>query len=142
MAVTKLDSNDIAVMISTDLVTPAYKEAVCGTDITLDGSVDINVVNTKCAKLKSISEPDYTISFGGVANTTPTTLSELSAQELALIFDAGDPVLVKLVHRTDPTKYYRQGQAYITSYTEDAPLDGVLSFDIEMGVDGVLDFAS
>lgn len=142
MAVETLKNNEIGVYISTDLVTPAYKEVVCGTDITVDSSKDINKKKSKCGTHTAVSEPEYTVSFGGVANLTPTALTEISAQELAVIDQSTTPVLVKVEHRTDPTKYHRSGQGYISSYTENLALDDTMDFDIEFAVDGDLDLTS
>lgn len=141
MAVETLKSNDIGVFISSDSGT-TWKEVVCGTDITIDSSKNINRKKSKCGTHTAASEPEYTVSFGGVANITPTALSEVSAQELAVLDAATSAIMVKVEHRTDPTKYHRSGTGYISSYTENLALDDTMDFDIEFAVDGDLDLTS
>lgn len=141
MAVETLKSNEVGVYISTDGGT-TKKEIVCGTDITIDSSKNITRKKHKCGSAAAVSEPEYTISFGGVANLTPTIASEVSAQELAVLDADTTAITVIVQHRTDPTKYYRSGLGYISSYTENLPLDDTMDFDIEFAVDGAMELTS
>lgn len=141
MPVTNLNSNDVGLFISTNTVTPVYKEIVCGTDITLEGSIEVTKVSTKCGPVISVGEPEFTASAGGAANVTPGG-TELSSTELLAIFQAGQDVLVQIKDRVDPTKFYRQGTAKMSSYTEDLPESGLVTFDISFDFAGVLDVTS
>lgn len=142
MAVEQLNSNDIGIFISTNTVTPALKEIVCGENIRISFAMDVKKKNTKCGVLKSTSVPDYSMDFTGAANTTPTSGSEISAQELATIADAGDAIYVVVKHRADPTKYYRQGIGYLSKYDEDIPEGDLVSFSGTIDITGAIDLTS
>lgn len=137
MAIEKLNSNDIGVYISTDVAAgTGLKEIVCGTDITYDTSREITKRRTKCGPISGVGELEATVSFGGVANVTPTVLSEMSLQELEVINQQGDPVWVEIKHRTTPSKYYRQFVGGITTKTENLPEGDVVDFDVTIEADG------
>jgi hypothetical protein len=142
MAITKLDVNNIAVSISTNLTTPAWKEIVCMEDHTLDGKTNVTKRKTRCGNLTFTDSPEWSVTNSGAANLTPATGTEASVQELATIFQDQTPFLVKLEHRTDPTKYYRSGQGLLTSYTETGKQGDAVGFDFTIDVDGDLDLLS
>lgn len=142
MATTTIDSNDVALYISTNLTTPSYKEIVCAKDHNLDTSKDVNTVKTKtCGPLVSAGATTVKIGGSGVASTTPES-DELSADDVAVLNDASTPVLVKLEHRTDPTKYYRAFQGIFTSYSENLPVDGTVDFDYELTSQGTITYVA
>lgn len=142
MAVTQINSNDVGLFISTNLTTPAYKEIVCAKDHNVDTSKDINTVKTKtCGPLVSAGVLTMKIGGSGVASTTPET-DEVSADDLAILNDASTPVLVKLVHRTDPTKYYRAFQGIMTAYSENLAVDTDVEFDYELSSQGTITYVA
>lgn len=114
--VNHLKGKDVGISISTNLVTPAYKLAVCRINGGLSGTRDVQTQSTTCGVSKSAGEPNYTITGSIMVNTSPGG-SELSHEELIALFDSGDDFLFKVEHST-PADYYRQGTGFLSNYSE------------------------
>ncbi len=97
----KISSNDVLIAIATNLVTPVYKDVVCGQDINIDWSKDVTVLRTKCGVAKSAGTPSITITGTGIANHTPGG-TELSADDLAAIMQGTTDVKVRVQDQTTP----------------------------------------
>lgn len=133
----KIPGNLVAVEISTDLVTPDWKEVVCGQDASLDGSKDVTTTKTKCGTIKTASDPSWSFSGTGILNHTPGA-GELSGDDLIAILQGDTDVLVRLTYATDDTLYYRQGQGVMTAYSETSNTDDPVSYDFTIEVSGDL----
>lgn len=133
----KIDGKLVNLQISTDLVTPVWKTVVCGQDVGIDGSKDVNTVRTKCGVLKSSGDTSWTLTGSGVANHTPEA-TELSADELVAIMQGDTDILARLTHATDDELYYRQGQGIMTAYSESAGEGDPISFDFTIEISGDL----
>ena len=139
MALTKIAGKDVDFQISTNLVTAAWKKVVCGTDLTLDGSVDTTTTTTKCGTLKARGSVSWTASGSAVANSTPGT-NEISATDVLTLFQAGTPVLFKIAHVTTESVAYYAGQGTFSAMTINAGVDDNLAFDWTLEVDGDIDY--
>lgn len=64
------------------------------------------------------------------------TLAEVSVDEIFTIFQDATPVLFKLVHRTTPGLYYRQGRALFSAYSEALPEGEDVGYDYTLEVTG------
>ena len=130
----------IGIAISTDLETPAYKDIVCSSgDINVTGSTEGGAtVVTRCGIAKAPGRAGWVISGEGVHNSNVAALTEMSANELAVLFQAKTPVLVRVQHTT-PASYYRQGQGTITDYEEVSSVDGFITFTFTIDISGDLD---
>lgn len=133
----KIAGNLVGVWVSTNLVTPDWKEIVCGQDANLDGSKDVTTTKTKCGVIKTASDPSWSFSGSGILNHTPGA-AELSSDELIEILQGDTDVLVKLEYATDDTLYYREGQGVMTAYSETSDTDNPVSFDYTIEVSGDL----
>lgn len=141
MALTKIEGKLVDVQISTNLVTPAWKKIVCSTDAGLDGSVDTTTVNTKCGVLKARGNVGWTFTGSGMVNQTPG-VNEISATEVATLFQDGTAILVKLAHVTTESIFYRSGQGTISAYSESAGVEDNVGYDFTIEIDGNLDFTA
>jgi hypothetical protein len=139
MALTKIDGSLVGLWISTNLVTPAWKEVVCAEEShTLSGSATTTTRRTKtCGALRSVGFDGWTMTGAGVANTTPTA-TEVSADDLLVLAQGATPVLVKMQSATGTGVYYRQGKGTFSAYSEDAPEGDALGFDYTIEIDGNL----
>jgi hypothetical protein len=136
--VDNIDSEDVLMSISTNLVTPAYSEIVCLISGGLSGSREVTTQTTRCGTAKSGGSPNYTITGSLAVNSAPGG-SEISADDLIALFDSGDSFLFKLAHATTPADYYRQGTGFFSSYNETASEKGMVTADFTIEVEGSLD---
>jgi predicted secreted protein len=129
--------------ISTDLVTPAYKNVVCSSgDIGVAGSTEGGATaNTRCGVAKGGGRSSWQITGEGVHNTNIAALTEVSANEMAALFQNRTSVLVRVQDETTPANYYRQGQGKITEYEETSNVDGFVTFSFTIEIAGDLDLA-
>jgi hypothetical protein len=134
----KIEGKLVGAFISTNLVTPAWKEIVCGQDTGIDGSKNITTLETKCGTLKTAGPANWQLTGSGVANTTPDS-DEISADDLIDIMQGSGQVLVKLVHATTAALYYRQGTGTMTAYSESGSVSDSITFDFTIEIDGNLD---
>jgi hypothetical protein len=141
MALTKIPGNLVDFQISTALVTPVWKKIVCGTDASLDGSVDTTSVATKCGTLKARGSVSWTASGSAVANQTPGA-NEVSVSEVSTMFQAGTQVRFKMAHVTTESIFYAEGQGTFSAATLSAGVEDNLSFDWTLEVDGDIDFTA
>lgn len=136
-----IEGRGVILSISTNLVTPAYKEVVCSIDNGLSGTRDVNTQSTKCGVIKGKGQPNYTITGSLAANHTPES-DEVSADELIALFDSGANFLFKLADATTPANYYRQGTGFFSDYNETANDGSNVEADFTIEVIGSLDITS
>lgn len=140
MAVKKIEGELIGLLISTVLVNPQaadWKEVVCSEDLSVEGTRNTSSRVTRCGTLKSKGIPSYSFPIAGVANATPEA-GQVSADDLMSYFQNGTDLLIKLVHKDDATIYYRQGQGFLSGYTEEVPVEDVVGFSGTVEIDGNL----
>lgn len=128
----------VILSISTDIVTPAYKDVVCSIDNGITGSRNVTTTETKCGTSKAGGSPSYTVTGSLSANSAPGA-TEMSADDLQALFDSGDDFLWKLAHSTTPTEYYRQGQGFFSSYNETANIGDDVKADFVIEVTSAID---
>lgn len=133
-----MDAKLVALSISTNLVTPAYKEVICATDTGLSGDTDISTVDTKCGLKKSPGSTNWTMNVSGVADLAPGG-SQMSANDLITLAQNGTRFLVKVADTGGTPTYYRQGEAFFSSYNETANNGESVSFDATLEIDGDVD---
>jgi hypothetical protein len=75
--------------------------------------------------------------FSGVANTTPET-GEVSAQDVIEWFQNGTSLKFKFAHATDETKLYREGDGFLSGYTENYPAEDYVGFSGTVEIEGDL----
>lgn len=137
----EIQGDVVGIYISTNLVTPAYKEIICAENTGLDGSRDVNSRRTKCGIKKGYGPVSWTMTGTGTHETV-LGVNQISAQELIGIVQNETDVLVKIAHVTDATLYYRQGQGQITSYSESANSGDPVTYDFTIDISGDLDITS
>ena len=106
---TYVQSNSVALAISQDSGV-SYKNVVCKRSAGFNGTTPVNTEETDCGVAKGLGQPDWTMDFEGVVNTTPNGATELSASELSGLWLSQTQVLIKLLTP------YVQGSGYITDY--------------------------
>lgn len=135
-----IDGKVVTLAISTDTVTPSYKNVVCSKDdIGVSGTVSgASEINTRCGVRKSAGTAGWEITGSAVANTTLSG-TEMSHNEVAALFQTQASFLVRVQDEGTPANYYRQGQGVLSDYKETASIDGVVGFDFTIAISGDLD---
>lgn len=135
---------DVLLSISTNTVTPAYKAIVCssgdfGLDSTTEGAA---TVVTRCGTAKAPGSAAYSIKFEGVHNTSISSGSELSGNQLIALNESKATILWKLEDSITPANYYRQSTGFISAYSETSPVDGYTRFTGTIEVTGDIDLTA
>lgn len=138
-----IDGKVVLLAISTNIVTPAYKDVVCsqgdiGVNGTLTGGSEIP---TRCGLKRAPGTAGWEVSGSGVANTVLST-DEMSINEMAALFQSQASFLVRVQDDTTPANYYRQGQGTLSDYKETSSIDGVVGFDFTVAISGELDLVA
>jgi hypothetical protein len=142
MATNEIQGDVVGLWITTVLtgtVAADWKEVVCAENTGVDGSRDVNKKRTKCGVVKGYGPADWSINGTGANNSSPAT-GQVSSDDLAVYFQDGTDILVKVAHATTEALYYRQGQGQITKFNEGANTGDPLSFDFTIDISGDLTF--
>lgn len=137
MATNEIQGDVVGLFLSTNLVTPAWKEVVCAENTGLDATRDVNTKRVKCGVIKGFGPPAYSISGSGAFNSAPSG-TQVSSNEILGYMDAETPVLVKIAHITSGSIIYREGQGQITKLTEGFNSGDVVVFDFTVDISGGL----
>lgn len=131
-------SKDIGVYYSPTIVAPDWKRVICTNDKSLNFSVDNVEINNDCTGnyLRNLpSTVSWTMDVSGDASTSPTA-SEMSIEE---IFDIATSRTVGYwKFETLDGTYYREGEGYISDYTEGATTPEYQTFDFTITSSGAL----
>lgn len=141
MALAKIPGNVVDVQVATNLVTPVWKKIVCGTDTSIDGSVDTTTVTTKCGSIKARGSVSWTASGSAVANSTPGA-NEISITEIGTYFQDGTTLRMKVAHISNESLFYTDATGTFSAFTIGAGVDDNLNFDWTFEYDGNLDFTA
>lgn len=128
----KIQGVAVLLELSADGVT--YKSVICESGHTLNRERATNTVETKCysgTSSVSIGALSGSIDFTGIFETAPTS-SQLSGNEIFAYQEAG----TYLYWRMTTTGYTRKGNGYVTSISEDAPVDNLLAMEFTIQIDG------
>lgn len=136
-----IEGSVVTLSISTNLVTPAYKDVVCAINNGLSSSADVTTVDTKCGSSKARGSASYTLDGSFVANHTPGG-SEMSADDLIALMDSGANFLFKMEDTGTPANYYRAGTGFFSSYNETANNKENVQGDFTIEVIGSVDSTS
>lgn len=134
----EIQGKDIIFSISTDLVTPVWKELICLETLSVVWSTDVNKRATRCGIKIGIRPTEVTMNGTVVADDAPSG-SQVSHKDIEGWMNAGTKVLVKAAHTTTPAKYFVSGAGYFTSNTENAPSDDLLAFDWQFDLTDTID---
>jgi hypothetical protein len=131
----------IGIAISTVLDTPVWKDIVCsmGTTSATFGTEGGATVVTRCGVARSAGRSSNSVAFEGLHNKTITSGSEVSANELAAIKQAGQTIRVRIQATDTPANYYREAQAVLGDYSEDSPVGDFVTFRGTFNVQGDFD---
>ena len=139
MAVTTLQSNLVPIKISTDSGT-TKKAVVCKKSWTLGVNTPTSKEQTDCGTLLGLGAVDWGFDFEGVVNTTPTSGSELSAEDLLAIAANQTLVLVYLDYPAAAgTDLYASGSAYITDFKVTNSVGSLMLFSARVEGTGSID---
>lgn len=131
----------LTIAISTNLVTPAWKNIVCSTGrIGVDGTTEGgSTVTTRCGTARSAGRAGYTIPFEGLHNKTVSSTTEVSANDIAALFQNGTQIRVRIQDEGTPANYYREGTGLITEFADGGEADGFVTFSGSIAISGNLD---
>lgn len=139
MAVTTLQSNLVPLKISTDGGT-TKKAIVCKKSWSFEGDTPTSEENTDCGVLLGLGSNKWGFPFEGVVNTTPTALSEQSAEDLLSIWHNQTLIKVYLDHPAAAgTDIYASGDAYITNFKIVNSVGSLMIFSGQISGTGTLD---
>jgi hypothetical protein len=130
-----ISGKDVILSISTNLVTPDFKDVVCSIDNGITGSTNVQTTDTKCGQAKARGTSNRTVTGNLAANTTPAT-GEMSSDDLEALFESGADFLWQL---DDGTDYYRAGTGFLSTYNETANTGDVVKADFVIEVKGAVD---
>lgn len=99
----------------------AYKNLVCLRTSSVNSTVDSTTDQTNCGVLTAIGEPQMSLDFDAICETSPSA-SQVSYKSLLSAFASGSQVSVRVQNPTvtgssEGTAYYHQFEGYITSLT-------------------------
>lgn len=135
---TTWQSNQVPLQLSSDDLT--YLTVVCKRASNFNGTTAVNSEETDCGIDKGLGTPDWTVDFEGVVSTTPTTGSEVSAKQLFDWWQNKTLLYIKwMTSNGSGTNLYRQGQGYITDYTESLATGNLMSFGFTFNGVGTVD---
>lgn len=135
---TTWQSNQVPLTLSADEIT--YLSVLCKRSSNFNGTTAVNVEETDCGIDKGLGTPDWTVDFEGVVNTTPTSGSEVSAKQLFDWWQAKTLLYIKWMTSTGSGgNLYRQGQGYITDYTEGLNVGNLMTFGFTFNGVGTVD---
>lgn len=132
---TPILSSAVPFAISTDGVT--YKQVVCKKTCGYTGTTNVAKEETDCGVLKAPGAIDENFNFEFVLNTTPNGATEWGSDSVMNFFQAKTLLYVKVT--VGSVTYYRQGQGYITNYTETANQNGMITATGTFELSGTLD---
>lgn len=128
----KIQGVNVLLELSADGVT--YKSVICESGHTINRERATNTVETKCyggTSSVSIGALSGSVDYTGIFDTAPSG-TQLSGNEIFAYQEAG----TYLYWRATTTGYTRKGQGYITSISEDAPVDNLLAIEFTIQIDG------
>lgn len=134
----EIQGKDVIFLISTDLVTPAWKEMICLEALSVAWATAVNKRKTRCGTKIGISPTEITVTGTTVADDAPSG-SQVSHKEIEGWMNLGTQVLVKAAHATTPAKYFMSIAGYFTSNNEDFPTDDLFSFNWQFDGTGTVD---
>jgi hypothetical protein len=140
MAKTLLSGKSISIYIK-DGGTPTYKLLVCNTEASLSHNVDEIDTSSKCDDgVKTIlpGRSSWEMSFSGQVNTTPTSGSEYSWDDI-LGFAVGKTQKTFAFRDATSTDIYAEGDGYLTSVEIQANDNEVVTFSATITGTGALD---
>lgn len=128
-----------AMWISTDAGT-TWKQIVCSTgDIVVRGTQTTGAETaTRCGTHKAPGTSGWEMSGAGAGNSSISAGTEVSINELATLFQNNTSFKVRVRNETDPTDYYRSGDAYFSAYEETSAIDGFTGFTFTAPINGNL----
>jgi hypothetical protein len=139
MAETTLQSNLVPLKISTDGGT-TKKSIVCKKGFTFNHETPITEENTDCGVLIGLGSNKWSFDVEGVVNTTPTSGSEVSYEDLLGIANAQTQIDVYLDHPSGSgTDVYASGDAYITNLRFTNQVGSLHTFTATITGTGTLD---
>ena len=135
---TTIQSSGVPFRISTD-GGETWKNVVCKQTGTFNGSTSSNQEESDCGPFIGLGSPSWTVDFTGIVNLTPNSPTEISAKDLFDIWQDKTEVKVSwLSGDGSGDNVYREGSAFITSYTENAQIGNLFNFNMTLTGNGSL----
>jgi hypothetical protein len=131
----EIPGKNVNIYIDYTGVGDAFDQVVCQTEGSLDINTPINRTQTNCGSKVATGVPEVSISGTFLAETAPDT-DQTSLQQL--LAQAINPTLVKAraEYDTDNTKFFIQGDAYVTAFGSSWTTDGSLEFNATFEFNG------
>lgn len=114
--------------------TPNWQLVGCITETDIDGTRETIDASSKCGPAQLAGQKTDTANFTGYFNTDPEA-GEVSMQEIAAAYDAGDIRHWKVEHE-DSDILYREFRGPVTAYNESYNQNEPVTFTASIGING------
>ena len=105
----------------------------------MSGTANVTTTVTKCGTDTAVSNPVYTFSIDGIAETAPSA-GQASIEQLLSWFN--NKTLLDVIYQ-DPegtgTNFHIEGDGYFTEFNITAPAEGSVSFTASLQLTGAVD---
>lgn len=131
----EIPGQNVNIYIDLTGVGTTFDQVVCLTEGSLSINTPINRTQTNCGSKVAAGVPEVSISGTFVAETAPTS-SQSSLQEILGEAIAPGLIKVRAEYDTDNTKFFIQGDAYVTGFEVNWVTDGNLEFSATFEING------
>lgn len=131
----EIPGQNVNIYIDLTGVGTTFDQVVCLTEGSLSINTPINRTQTNCGSKVAAGVPEVSISGTFVAETAPTG-SQTSLQEILGEAIAPGLIKVRAEYDTDNTKFFIQGDAYVTGFEVNWVTDGNLEFSATFEING------
>ena len=115
-----------------------FKFVVCETSSSFSGERATNTTSTKCdggTEQVGLGAFSWSVNYSGAVKIDPDAPSQLSYKEILVWAKAGTPLYMR---RNNSGVVQQEGECYITSVSDSAETDGLVTFDFTLQGNGEL----
>lgn len=116
--------------------TPEWETVACITQTDLDATRETIDTSSKCGPGQVAGAKTQTANFTGFFITDPVDGVQVSMNELAVVFDAGESRHWRLIDEDGGGVYYREFNGPLTSYKESSNLNEAITFVGAIAING------
>jgi predicted secreted protein len=116
--------------------TPEWETVACITQTDIDATRETIDVSSKCGPGQIAGAKTQTANFTGFFIVDPVSGVQVSMNEIAAAFDAGEPRHWRFIDEDGGGTYYREWYGSLTSYKESTNLNEAITFVGAIAING------
>ena len=116
--------------------TPEWETVACMTQTDIDSTRETIDVSSKCGPGQVAGAKTQTSNFTGFFITDPEAGVQVSMNEIAAVFDAGESRHWRLIDEDGGAIYYREFNGPMTAYNESSNLNEAVTFTGTIAING------